>query len=65
MLKLDPFFLSKNQDVSVWSAYLILCPNLFLSERKGIHFTWKVGNFFLNREGKVAHISHAETGSSF
>ena len=47
------------------SPYLISCHDLLLSKRKGIHFSWKVDNSLPNRKGKVAHISHVKTGSSF
>ena len=47
------------------SPSLISCHDLLLSERKGIHFSWKVDNSLPNRKGKVVHISHVETGSSF
>ena len=47
------------------NPYLISRHDLLLSERKGIHFSWKVNNSLPNRKGNVAHISHVETGSSF
>ena len=66
MLKLESLIFFKIRTLFGFeSPYLISCHDLLLSERKGIHFLLKVDNSLPNRKGKVVHISHVETGSSF
>ena len=66
MLKLESLLLFKNRSLFGFeSPSLISCHDLLLLERKGIHFSWKVDNSLPNRKGKMAHISHVETDSSF
>ena len=66
MLKLESLIFFKNQSLFGFeSPSLISCHDLLLSERKGIHFSWKVDNSLPNWKEKMTYISHVQTGSSF